>query len=77
MNQATKKIYTEAIQLPPIDRAELLEQIIESFDIETNNVIQEAWAKEAERRLALHTSGDAVPLSEEEVFSRIDKGTKK
>jgi putative addiction module component (TIGR02574 family) len=77
MNQTTKLIFNEAINLPPIDRAELIECIIESFDTKPDDEIQKVWADEAERRLMLHKNGDCRSIPEEEVFERIERLNKK
>ncbi len=77
MSPEMKKIYEEAKQLPPAERAELLERIIESFDDDPGDEIQKEWANEAERRLALHKGGDGVALTEEEVFGGIEGNSKK
>ncbi len=69
----------EAIHLPPIERAELVERIIESFDVEPDNEIKKAWADEAEQRLADYQNGMADTVSEKEVFLAIknhSKGTR-
>ncbi len=77
MKTAIQRIIDEAIHLPPIERAELLEKIIESFDAAPDDGIQKAWAEEAERRLALQESGDDATFSEEEAFARIETEDKK
>ena len=77
MSPEMKRIYEEAKQLPPAERAELIERIIESFDADTGEEIQKAWADEAERRLALHNSREGTALTEKEVFDRIEGNRKK
>jgi len=37
---------------------ELIDKIYQIFDPEIDHEIKKAWADEAERRLALHKSGD-------------------
>lgn len=49
----------EALQLPPADRARLVERLIASLDIDPE--VEEAWAAEVERRNAEIESG-AVSL---------------
>ena len=77
MKPIAQQISNEAIHLPPIERAELVERIIEIFDLEPDEEIKKAWADEVERRLALHKIGDDGSLSVEEVFDRIEKDEKK
>jgi len=77
MKPTTQQILNEASQLPPVERAELVERIIESFDGEPDESIRKAWVEESERRLADYKSGKAAVISEDEAFYRIEKDEKK
>lgn len=77
MKPTTQQILNEASQLPPVERAELVERIIESFDVEPDESVRKAWEAEADSRLADYKSGKATVISEEEVFYRIEKDEKK
>jgi putative addiction module component (TIGR02574 family) len=52
MNQETKKVLLEALQLPPEARAALAGQLIESLDAEVDEGAEAAWSLEIARRLA-------------------------
>jgi putative addiction module component (TIGR02574 family) len=52
-------VEAEALQLPPADRARLVERLIASLDMDPE--VEEAWAAEVERRNAEVESG-AVSL---------------
>jgi putative addiction module component (TIGR02574 family) len=54
----------EALQLPPADRARLVERLIASLDADPE--VEEAWAAEVERRNAEIENGEVflVPGSE-------------
>ena len=73
MNITAQHILNEVSRLSPIERAEIIERIIESFDTEPDPDIQKVWVEEAEKRLALHNDKPGKTLSEEEVFGRIEK----
>jgi len=73
LNQTTQRILDEVARLSPIERAEIIDRILESFDAEPDSGIAEAWVKEAERRLADYRAGEMSSLPEEEVFRRIEK----
>ncbi len=45
MKQTTQQIFNEATQLPPIERAELVERIIESFDAEPDEEIKKGLGR--------------------------------
>ncbi|OHD63403.1 MAG: hypothetical protein A2176_00505 [Spirochaetes bacterium RBG_13_51_14] len=68
MKPTAQQILEEVSHLSPIDRAELVERIIESFDAGPDDEIKKSWADEAERRLALHKGGDDGSLSEQDVL---------
>lgn len=73
MKPTTQQILNEASKLPPVERAELVERIIESFDTEPDESVQKAWLVEAERRLADYKNGKAATISEDEALYRIEK----
>jgi putative addiction module component (TIGR02574 family) len=71
MKPTTLQILEEVSHLYPIDRAELIGHIIESFDTEPDESISKAWVNEAERRLAEYKDGTIAVISEEKVFRSI------
>lgn len=74
MKPKTRKIYAEESTLPPVERAELIERIIESSDAEPDESFRKAWEAEAERRLSEYRNEKAAVVSEDEVFYRIETG---
>lgn len=71
MSTLSEKIINEASQLTPMEKAEIIDRIIESFDNEPDEGIKKAWAEEAEHRLALHKKKDSEPIPEDEVFKNL------
>ena len=59
-------ILNEALKLPPIDKASVIDQLMASFDISERRRIDEAWANEAERRIDAYDNGriSARPVSD-------------
>jgi putative addiction module component (TIGR02574 family) len=51
MTPESQQVLREALDLPPVDRAELVEQILASFEFPARQEIDAAWAKEAEDRI--------------------------
>ncbi len=51
MTPQSERVLHEALDLPPVDRAELVEQILASFEFPARSDIDAAWAQEAEDRL--------------------------
>lgn len=54
----------QAAQLPPAERVELVERILDSLDMPDPS-LEALWAKEADNRLAAYRRGEmrAVPLA--------------
>ena len=65
MPQSAKALSEQAVQLPPVERMVLVEQILDSLD-EPDPSMEALWAQEADDRLAAYRRGEilAVPLSE-------------
>jgi len=70
-----EQIFSQALALPPLERAALVEQLIHSFDVEPSvtEEIEAAWKAEARDRLAAYQRGEIPDYSEEEVFDEINK----
>ncbi len=66
MTMQTQKLFSEALTLPPIERAALIEQLLASFDRETRSAMDLLWAEESESRLDAYDSGEvgAHPLDD-------------
>jgi putative addiction module component (TIGR02574 family) len=73
MTDQHRRILTEAMALPPMDRAELVEQLLASFDFPARAEIDAAWSTEAEDRLRAYERGDMEALPAEVVFRRIQR----
>ena len=71
MTTHVKQILKRAINLPAIDRAELIEKILSSFDFPERKKIDAQWAKEAEMRVSAFSSGRIKAKSSKQVFQTI------
>mgnify|MGYP005840238271 CR=1 FL=1 len=65
-----KDLIAEAISLPIEERAIVVETILRSFNPPESS-IDKKWAVIARQRLNAIRSGDAEPISGDEVFNRI------
>ena len=65
MHQTTKVLSEQAVQLPPTERMELVERILDSLD-QPDTTMDALWASEADDRLTAYRRGEirAIPLSE-------------
>jgi putative addiction module component (TIGR02574 family) len=73
MSANAQKILQQALNLPPEDRAEVLEHLLATFQEPPDPELNKLWAQEAEDRLAAYDRGELGSLSAEEVFARIDR----
>ena len=73
MTTQTQQVLEEAIHLPPVERAELVEQILSSFDFPSRGKIDALWAREAEDRIDAYDRGEIKATPASKVFERIDR----
>lgn len=72
MTDTRKKILTEVLKLSPIERAELVENVLSSFDLPAKKINEELWAKEAEDRIDAYERGEMKSIPAEKVFKKIN-----
>ena len=65
MTQAAEAVSAQAVKLPPAERIQVVERILDSLD-EPDTTLDAAWAAEAEDRLGAYRRGEvkAVALSD-------------
>ncbi|MFQ5584001.1 MAG: addiction module protein [Calditrichia bacterium] len=68
-----EKILTEALALPPLERAELIEMLFSSFEFPSRKSIDALWGKEAEERIDAYDKGNINARSAKKVFEKINK----
>jgi len=61
----------EALKLGPVEKAELIERLLASFDQGRRKEIDALWAEEAESRVDAFDKGDIAASPAQEVFKRI------
>ncbi len=71
MTAAVEQILGTALKLSPLDRADLIDELLKSFDAEPRNEIEEAWKVEVESRLDAYHAGKIAASPAEEVLARI------
>jgi putative addiction module component (TIGR02574 family) len=65
-----REIESEALQLPPKERARLAQRLLASLDTESDRDAEQIWLQEAERRLDELESGKVIGIPAEQVFRR-------
>ena len=73
MTAEAKKVLERALTLLPVERAELVEQILSSFEFPSRGKIDALWAKEAEARIDAYDQKKIKATPASKVFDKIDK----
>lgn len=72
MAMLAQTIVSEALALPPLERAGLIEELLASFDAHSRATVDKAWAFEAERRIDAFDAGETKTISLTESKTRIN-----
>lgn len=67
------QVLSDALTLPPIERAELIEELFFSFDTTNRSHIDQLWVAEVENRIDAYERGEFTAIPVETVFARINK----
>ena len=73
MTVIAEKVLLEALGLSPVERAEIIERLFQSFDASSNRPEDAVWALEVESRITAYEEGKLSASSSEEVFARINR----
>jgi putative addiction module component (TIGR02574 family) len=68
-----KQILAEALKLPPVERAELVENLLTSFEFRSREKIDALWAEEVEDRIDAFERGEMATIPAKDVFPEIEK----
>ena len=68
MKPESKDLLREALELPPIERAALVDQLLNSLD-KPDDAIDQVWRKEIAARLRAYRSGAAATVSPEDALA--------
>jgi len=73
MTAAAEIIMQDALKLPPVERAELIERLFLSFNVSQKKQTDAAWAAEFESRLDAYKKGKIGASPIEDVMARINR----
>lgn len=68
-----QQVLSDALALPPIERAELIEELFFSFDQGNRKRLDQLWATEAENRIDAFELGEFTAIPAEEVFAKLNQ----
>jgi putative addiction module component (TIGR02574 family) len=72
MSSLARTVMNEALALPPLERAGLIEELLATFDKQSRDVVDRAWAIESERRIDRFDVGEITAVSLSESRERIN-----
>ena len=72
MTVLTAKVLSDALALPPVERASLVDALVASFDFPARAENDAAWAAEVEDRIDAYEKGELTSIPVEAVFERIN-----
>ncbi len=73
MTDRSQHILAQAMSLSPMERAELVEGLLATFDFPSRTEIDTLWRAEVEDRLEAFERGDMQAIPADEVFRRIQR----
>jgi len=72
MTTLVRIVMDEALGLPPLERAGLIEELLASFDRHSRASVDKVWVIEAERRIDAYEAGEMPAISLSESRARIN-----
>ena len=76
MSTTSEQILRQVLALPLEERAELIEQLLATFQGPTDPALDKLWIAEAHDRLDAYDRGELEAVSIEEVFKEIEQDYK-
>ena len=73
MSDDGKRILESALALPAVERAELVEELLSSFDFPARADVDALWAKESEDRINAYEKGELGTRPANEVLEGISR----
>jgi len=73
MSEKIEKVFAEALELPPVERAELVEKLLSSFEFTSRKTIDALWANEVEARIEAYEKGEITAVPAKDVFENIGR----
>lgn len=68
-----KEITKEVLNLPPIEKAKLIEDLFESFESHSKSLVDKKWGVEVEDRIDAFEQGKIETVPEEQVHREVNQ----
>ena len=73
MTQSAQRVLAEALDLDPVDRAQVIDGLYSSFAGKAAPQVESAWVAEVESRVAAYQAGRLPADTAEAVLARISR----
>jgi len=71
MSRESEHVMDDALSLPVEARVQLVEKLLQSLNLPTQEEVEEAWAKEVDRRIAEDERGEVEMIPGEKVIAEL------
>ena len=73
MSERSQSVIADALALPPLERAEVIDRLYQSLRSEREKEIESAWAEESERRIDAYLAGEADTVPYEQIKRQLSQ----
>ena len=73
MSERSQSVIADALALPPLERAEVIDRLYQSLRSEREKEIESAWAEESERRIDAYLAGQADTVPYEQIKRQLSQ----
>ncbi|MDE0221860.1 MAG: addiction module protein [Spirochaetaceae bacterium] len=73
MSERSQSVIADALALPPLERAEVIDRLYQSLRSEREREIESAWAEESERRIDAYLAGEADTVPYEQIKRQLSQ----
>ena len=73
MSERSQSVIADALALPPLERAEVIDRLYQSLRSEREREIESAWGKESERRIDAYLAGQADTVPYEQIKRQLSQ----
>ena len=71
MSERSQSVIADALALPPLERAEVIDRLYQSLRSDREREIESAWAEESERRIDAYLAGQADTVPYEQIKRQV------
>ena len=73
MSERSQSVIADALALPPLERAEVIDRLYQSLRSEREREIESAWGEESERRIDAYLAGQADTVPYEQIKRQLSQ----